>query len=108
MYQPVPTTIPNPNLCYPYMPQSYSQVQPTSQYMQMIQNYPNVSSTLNSSPYPLVSPQPNFFFMNPSGVSNVPNSVPSVVNPSADPFVHLPMNSPNSQYISHLTPTSNQ
>ena len=46
--------------------------------------------------------------MNPSGVSSVPNSVPGVVNPSADHFVHLPMNSSNSQYISHLTPTSNQ
>lgn len=89
------------------MPQSFSQVQPANQYMPMIQNYPSVSPTINSSPYQLVSPQPNFFFMNPSGVSSVPNNVPGVVNPSADHYVHLPLNSPNNQYIpTHLTPTS--
>ena len=96
----------NPNLCYPYMSQAISQVQPPNQYMQMLTNYSNVSPAIGSSSYPLLSHQPNFFFVNSSSVGG---SVPNMVNQQRDlsnPYVHLSMNNPAVPFVSSHLPSS--
>lgn len=59
--------------------------------MPMMQNYASVSPSINSSPYQLLSPQPNFFFMNTTGV-NQPRDL-------SDPYMQIPINTPPSQFV---------
>ena len=101
----MPSSMTNPNLCYSYVPQSYSQVQPSNQFLPMMhQNYSNLPQTMATSPYQLISPQPNFFLMNSA---NVGGSVPGVVNQTRElpeQYMRIPLSNPAPYVQPHLQP----